>query len=339
MRGSFSIFTHADYDDRTQIITTTYDPTMDISGNITMSSMTISEDSSTDISKIHLQVAAGVTVVVMVGLLATVVALLFLVCYKRKRSALVNLTKPNKGSEENSYVSSEHSHQQGSKYSESLEPGYDVAKSVYTKYLTDKIFSQNSSHLDMNPTHLSEYASIEDISSSHKTFGSYICSPEYSATSTKENPSRNCQKCGEMKQKVFIADSEIEDKDKQKQLTEDAAKCNNNSTKGEASPIPPQTIEMMYTTVQNKPKVNTGMDSDFEDSTPPPPPQTTEMMYTAVQKRPKDSILAEVEDDAPPVLPYMEKEDKETEATAKGSDEGSPPPLPTQTNEMLYTAV
>ena len=70
----------------------------------------------------------------------------------------------------------------------------------------------------------------------------------------------------------------------------------------------------------------------------PPHPQTTEMMYTAVQKRPKDSILAEVEDDAPPVPPYMEKEDKETEATAKDSNEGSPPPVPPQT-EMLYTAV
>ena len=57
---------------------------------------------------------------------------------------------------------------------------------------------------------------------------------------------------------------------------------------------------MMYTAVQKQPKVNAGMDSEFEDSTPPPPPQTTEMMYTAIQKRPKDSILAEVEDDAPP---------------------------------------
>ena len=75
-----------------------------------------------------------------------------------------------------------------------------------------------------------------------------------------------------------------------------------------------------------------------EASSPPPPPQTTEMMYTAVQKRPKDSILAEV-DDAPPVPPYMEKEDKETEATAKGSDEGSPPPVPPQTTEMLCIAV
>ena len=299
----------------------------DISGNVTMGSMITSEDSSTDISKIHLQVAAGVTVVVMVGLLATVVALLFIVYNKRKRSALVNLTKPHKGSEENSYASSEHSHQQGSKYSESPEPGYDVIKPRHTKNLKDKIFSQNSSHLGMNPTHPSEYASIEDNSSSYKTTNSRICSPEYSVQSNKDIPSRNFQKCGEKKQKVFIANSTEteEDKDKQKQLTEDATNVNNNSTKGEASPIPPQTIEMMYTTVQKKPKVNAGMDSEFEDSTPPPPPQTTEMMYTAVQKRPKDSILAEVEDDAPPVPPYMKKEDKETEATAKGSDEGSPP--------------
>ena len=188
----------------------------------------------------------------------------------------------------------------------------------------------------MNPTNPSEYASIEDINRSYKTTDSHICSPEYSVPSNKDIPSRNFQKCGEMKQKVFIANSEIkEDKDKQKQLTEDAAKCNNNSTKDKASQIPPQTIEMMYTAVQKKNKVNAGMDSEFEDSTPPPPPQTTEMMYSAVQKRPKVSILAEIEDDTPLVPPYMEKEDKETEATAKGSDEGSPPPVPPQTTEML----
>ena len=278
----------------------------------TMGSTSESTMSSTNLTTNS--VAAGVTVVLLLGLLATLVALLFIVYYKRKRSALVNLTKPHKGSEENSYASSEHSHQQGSKYSESPEPGYDAIKPTsHMKHTKDKIFSQKSSHLDMslNPKHPSEYASIEnldysEISNSHKTTGSHIiCSCEYSAQSTKDNPSTNSHKYDETKEDVYVADSEIEkNKDIQKQLTEDAAKCNNNSTKGEASPIPPQTIEMMY---------------------------------TAVQKRPKDSILAEVEDDAPPVPPYMEKEDKETEATAKGSDEGSPPPVPPQTAEMqLY---
>ena len=280
-------------------------------------------------------VVIGITTVTLFGLLATVtvVALLLLVYYKRKRSALVNLIKPHKGSEENSYASSEHSHQQGSKYSESPEPGYDVIKPRHSTTAKSKT-SPPKLKSDMNPTHSSEYASIEDNncdllhysqitdSSFHKTAGSHaICSCEHSTPSTKDSPSINSQ-CGEMIQEVFVVDNEIEkDKDKQKQLTEDAAKCNNNSTKGEAPPIPPQTIEMMYTAVQKQPKVNAGMDSEFEDSTPPPPPQTTEMMYTVVQKRPK---LAEVVDDAPPVPPYMEKEDKETEATAKGSDEGSP---------------
>ena len=314
--------------------------------------MTTSTQATTEINTsfdVKPIVAVGVIIVVLFMLLITVVAVLFVVYHKRKRSALVNLTKPHKGSEENSYASSEHSHQQGFKYSESPEPGYDVIK---TKNPKGKIISQKLSHpiLDMISTCSSEYASIEDkncgllpyseISSSHKTTDSHICSYEYSVPSTKDIPLINFHKYGETKQDVFIADNEIEkDKGKQKQLTEDAAKCNNNSTKGEASPIPPQTIEMMYTAVQKKPKVNAGMDSEFEDSTPPPPPQTTEMVYTAVQKRPKDGILAEVEDDASPVPPYMEKEDKETEATAKGSDEGSPPPVPPQTTKMLYTAI
>ena len=307
------------------------------------------QNTTTDSATQNIVVPVGVTVVLLFGLLATVVALLLLVYNKRKRSALVNLTKPHKGSEENSYASSEHSHQQGSKYSESPEPGYDVIKPMHTKNPKDKIFPHKlkSTHLDVNPTCLSEYASIEDnlvyyseISSSQKTTDSHIRSCEHSALSTKDNPSIIFQKCSEKKQEVFLADSEIEkDNNKQKQLTEDAANGNNNSTKGEASPTPPQTIEMMYTAVLKRPKVNAGMDSEFEDSTPSPPPQTTEMMYTAVQKRPKDSILAEVEDDAPPVPPYMEKEDKETEATAKGSDEGSPPPVPPQTTEILHIAL
>ena len=309
-----------------------------------------SENKTTNGSPEYVLPVVGVTIVVLFVLLATVVALLFLVYYRRKRSALVNLTKPHKGSEENSYASSEHSHQQGSKYSESPEPGYDVIKPVNSKHVKAKIYPSTklkSTHLDMNTKHQSEYASIEDnncdsrhyseISSSPKISGSHIC--KFSEPSTKDNPSIYVQKCGEMKQDIFIADNEINKE--QKQLTEDAVNGNNNSTKGEASPIPPQTIEMMYTAIQKQPKVNAGpgMDSEFEDSTPPPPPQTTEMMYTAVQKRPKDSILAEVEDDAPPVPPYMEKEDKETEATAKSSDEGSPPPVPPQTTEMLYTAI
>ena len=232
---------------------------------------------------ITLLVPVGVSVVVLFGLLATVVALLFLVYYKR-RSALVNLTKPHKGSEENSYASSEHSHQQGSKYSESPKRGYDVIKPMHTKNVKAKSFPpklKSLTHLDVNPTHPSEYVSIEDtncdllhyseINSSHKTTGSYIYSCGYSAPSAKDNPSINVQKCGKMKQEVFIADSEIEDKDKQKQLTEDAAKCN--STKYEISPISPQTIELMYTAVQKKPRVNAGMDSEFEDSTPPPHPR------------------------------------------------------------------
>ena len=320
--------------------------TMTISTHITTTASTLDNK----LSHIIPAVAVGATIAVLFVLLAIVVVLLFLVCYKRKRSALVNLTKPHKGIEENSYASSEHSHQQGSKYSESPEPGYDVIKPINVHGKV-KIFPPKlkSTHLDMNPMHSSEYASIEDANcdllhhnNSHETTGSHICSCEYFAPSPKDDPSIDFQKYDEKKQEVCIVDSEIEKgNNKQKQVTEDAAKGNNNSTKGEASPIPSQTIEMMYTAVQKQPKVNAGMDSEFEDSTPPPPPQTTEMMFTAVQKRSKDSLLyvAEVEDDAPPVPPYMEKEDKETEATAKGSDEGSPPPVPPQTTEMLYTAL
>ena len=54
--------------------------------------------------------------------------------YKRRRStSLSNLTKPHKESEENSYASSEHSHEFSSKQSDSPDPGYDVIKMVNSK--------------------------------------------------------------------------------------------------------------------------------------------------------------------------------------------------------------
>ena len=153
-------------------------------------------------------VAAGVTIVMLFVLLATVVTLLFLVYYKRKRSALVNLTKPHKGSEENSYASSEHSHQQDSKYSVSPEPGYDVIKPRHSKNQIVEIFQHKLRHQDMNPIHPSEYASIDcgllhysKISCSHKTTDSHICSCEYPMPSTKDNPSINFQNMAKRNEK------------------------------------------------------------------------------------------------------------------------------------------
>ena len=187
---------------------------------MTTSTSTTTESSGSD----RAAEVAGGTIVLLFVLLATVAALLLLVYYKRKRSALVNLTKPHKGSEENSYASSEHSHQQGYKYSEFPEPGYDVIKSRLPIHEKDKIFPPKSTHSDMSPTNPSciaddqcELLLYSEITSSHKTTGSHVCTCEYSASSAKDNPSVNFQKCGEKERKVCIADSEIEeDNNKQK---------------------------------------------------------------------------------------------------------------------------
>ena len=193
--------------DGTDLTTTVITTTMTAATQVTTKSSTPGS-TTPQVTRPSTTVIVVVTIVLLFVLLATVVALLLLVYYKRKRSALVNLTKPHKGSEENSYASSEHSHQQGSKYSESPEPGYDVIKPRHTKIVKAKS-SPSKLKSTQNPTQLSEYASIEDKncnyskitdSSSHKSTGSHVCSMtcEHSTPLTKDDPSIISQ-CGEIK--------------------------------------------------------------------------------------------------------------------------------------------
>ena len=83
--------------------------------------------------------------------------------------------------------------------------------------------------------------------------------------------------------------------------------------KGEekAPPIPPHTVEELYTAVQKKPKSRSSTDSNKDETpladdteTAPPilPPHSVEELYTAVMKKPNSG--AEDEEEAPPIPPY-----------------------------------
>ena len=117
------------------------------------------------------------------------------------------------------------------------------------------------------------------------------------------------------------------DKDKALQLPIQTEIDSKDSAENEeiALPLPPHTVEQLYTAVVKKPKgsavkdeedtlpippytIDTAVKKDSGDKTenedvaPPIPPHTVEELYTAVQKKLTGS--AEVEEEAPPIPPY-----------------------------------
>ena len=99
----------------------------------------------------------------------------------------------------------------------------------------------------------------------------------------------------------------------------------------DAPPVPPRTVEELYTAVAKNSKIKAIGDegraiqplptfmikeqytavpkdkAENEEFAPPPPPHTVEELYTAVQKKPK-SISVEDEDEAPPIPPHTVEE-------------------------------
>ena len=68
---------------------------------------------------------AMIVVSTMVAFSILNIVVLILICYRKRQTALINLTKYHKETDENSYTSSKHSHESGSK---SPDPEYDVIK-------------------------------------------------------------------------------------------------------------------------------------------------------------------------------------------------------------------
>ena len=62
---------------------------------------------------------------VMITISILIIVVLILIWYRKRRTTLINLTKHHKESDENSYTSSKHSHESGSK---SPDPEYNVIK-------------------------------------------------------------------------------------------------------------------------------------------------------------------------------------------------------------------
>jgi hypothetical protein len=105
----------------------------------------------------------------------------------------------------------------------------------------------------------------------------------------------------------------------------------------EASPIPHNRVEELYTVVKKSLKEN-----EKEKVAPPLPPHTVEELYTAVVKKPKGN--AEDEDKAPPIPPHSVEEEytavnRNLKNNPENDSEEVAPPIPPYTVEELYTAV
>jgi hypothetical protein len=94
--------------------------------------------------------------------------------------------------------------------------------------------------------------------------------------------------------------------------------------------LPPHTVEELYTAVIKKSK------SDAEDKEQTPPPHSVEELYTTVVKKPKGN--SEDEDKAPTIPPHVEEEYRNLNNPDNDPEEVAPP-IQSYTVEELYTAV
>ena len=98
----------------------------------------------------------------------------------------------------------------------------------------------------------------------------------------------------------------------------------------ETPPIPPHTVEELYTAVEKKPKSNA--DENKEAPSQTVLQNTTEDLYTAVMKKPKDGST-----EAAPLLPLHAMEELYTavmkKPTESAEDKEEAPPIPPYTVE------
>ena len=224
--------------------------------------------SSTTHSDEIIAAATVVPTIVIISLLIIAI-ILILICYRKRQRSLINLTKHHKESDENSYTSSKHSHESGSK---SPDPEYDVIK---INPSTDKL----EAHFVKSK---SDNSSVQSNVLKHEE--DWDCGPMYSSVDTNAGSPHKIGDLNINSATYIDAESRIElsaADTTDNIISTDAATENNCSVK-------------LYTKVDiKKEKVNkdheneiskefavNGDEDSDEGSTPPPiPPQTTEMLH------------------------------------------------------------
>ena len=232
---------------------------------------------------------AVVGTMVAMSVLIIITVVLILICCRKRQTALINLTKHHKESDENSYTSSKHSHKSDSK---SPDPEYDV---ININPSTDKLeahFVESKSD-----TSCQVYSLVQSNVLKHEE--DWDCGPIYSSVETNAGSPHKIEDFNVNSAMFTDIESHIE-------INADdiITTSNNNSNSQTCQSIDADTVDNsvkphIYAEVDVKKKkankdhdneiskefvVKGDQDSD-EGSTPPPvPPQTTEMLsYIAIQ--------------------------------------------------------
>ena len=259
------------------------------SGTTTMASTVTTKNeqcSCRDCCDIIIPVTIIVPTIVAISILMIVI--LILIWYRKRQTALINLTKHHKESDENSYTSSKHSYESGSK---SPDPEYDVIK---INPSTDKL----EAHFVKSKSDIScrVYSSVQSNILTHEEDWDCGHGPMYSSVDTKVG---SPHKIGDFNvQSAIYTDIKSHIEVNADDITDNIIPSNCNSlthqsidtaTITEDNSVKPHTYAEID--VKQK-KANKDHENDFskefavkgdedsdEGSTPPPvPPQTTEML-------------------------------------------------------------
>ena len=249
---------------------------------------TTEEDTSNEFSNCPTVIATTtvVSMVITISLLITVV--LIVICYRKRQMTLINLTKHCKESDENSYTSSKHSCDSGSK---SPDPEYDAIKINPSTDKLEAYFEKSKSDISCQVC-----SSVHSNVLKHEE--DWDCGPMYSSVDTNAG---SPHKIGDFNANSGIyTDIESHNEVSAADTTDDNISAGNSLThknidaNTEYNSVKPH----IYADVDVKKKkankehenetsnklVCEGDEDSGEGSTPPPvPPQTTEMLYIAIQ--------------------------------------------------------
>ena len=210
---------------------------------------------------------AAATVVPTIAAITLLIIVVLTVIYCRKRqTALINLTKHHKESVENSYTSSKHSHESGSK---SPDPEYDVIK---INPSTDKL--EAHSVKTKSDILCQAYSSVQSNVLKHEE--DWDCGPMYSSVDTNTG---GPHKIGDFTVNEVNADD----------ITDKIIPSSSNSQSIAADTEDNSVKLHIYAKVDvKKKKANRDHKNEIEDSDegsipPPVPPQTTEMLYVTIK--------------------------------------------------------
>ena len=222
-------------------------------------------------------IAAATVVPTIVAINLLIIVILIVIYYRKRRTALINLTKHHKESDENSYTSSKHSHESGSK---PPDPEYDVIK---INPSTDKL----EAHFVKSKSDIScqVYSSVQSNILKHEE--DWDCGPMYSSVDTNAG---SPHKIGDFNVNSaiytdIISHNEVNTDD----ITDKIIPSSGNSQSIDAHTEDNSVKSHTYAEVDVKKKKgskdyeNETEDSDKGSTPPPVPPQTTEMLYVAIQ--------------------------------------------------------